>query len=142
LKNILQDAIQNNNIILKKLLLKDQNWWKSIGLQLSAALPVAIAKELFTKDFTEQEIQRMVEFFTDLEKQIGFDKTRAILRESLKNPDYGKQAFEQIFQTTPEEREKLTLQMISDLEKIVSRKDTGTSSEDKIIQPSDTIQTK
>jgi hypothetical protein len=141
LKNILQDAIQNNTVILEKLLLKDQNWWKSIGLQLSAALPVAIAKEIFTKDFTEQEIQRMVEFFTDLEKQIGFDKTRAILRESLKNPNYGKQAFEQIIKSTPEEREKITLQMISDIETIIPRRDTGTSSGNKIIQASDTTKT-
>jgi hypothetical protein len=141
LKNILQDAIQNNKVVLEKLLLKDQNWWKSIGLQISVALPIAIAKELFTKDFTVQEKQRMVEFFTDLEKQIGFDKTRLILKETLENPNYGKQIFERILTSTPKQKAKLTSIMVSDLERIVPRRDTNVFTREKIIQPSDTIQT-
>ena len=140
-KKILQDALKNNKVVLEKLLLKDQNWWKSIGLQISVALPVAIAKELFTKDFTEQEIQRMVEFFTDLEKQIGFDKTRAKLRELSENPNYGKEIFDRILTSTPKQKAKLTSIMVSDLEKIVPRRDTNVFTREKIIQPSDTIQT-
>ena len=83
----------------------------------------------------------MVEFFTDLEKQIGFDKTRAKLRELSENPNYGKEIFDRILTSTPKQKAKLTSIMVSDLEKIVPRRDTNVFTREKIIQPSDTIQT-
>jgi arginyl-tRNA synthetase len=60
---------------LKKILLKDQTWWKDMGIQFPAAVVLVLAKNLFGEDATDSERKRMENYLSEFQEKYGEEKT-------------------------------------------------------------------
>jgi hypothetical protein len=77
ISKLFSQAVSDKKIV-QKLLLKDQTWWKNLGIQGSVVFFIMVAKEVLAREFTELEIERMTKFYLDLKKQLDDDKKRLL----------------------------------------------------------------
>jgi|694.fasta_scaffold14748_2 hypothetical protein len=77
ISKLFSQAVSDKKIV-QKLLLKDQTWWKNLGIQGSVVFFIMVAKEVLAREFTELEIERMAKFYLDLKKQLDDDKKRLL----------------------------------------------------------------
>jgi hypothetical protein len=77
ISKLFSQAVSDKKIV-QKLLLKDQTWWKNLGIQGSVVFFIMVAKEVIAREFTELEIERMAKFYLDLKKQLDDDKKRLL----------------------------------------------------------------
>ena len=56
---------------LKKILFKNQNWWKELGLQFPAAIALVLSKNVFGEDASEVEKQKLEKFLISFLQKHG-----------------------------------------------------------------------
>lgn len=56
---------------LKKILFKNQNWWKELGLQFPAAIALVLSKNVFGEDASEVEKQKLERFLISFLEKHG-----------------------------------------------------------------------
>jgi hypothetical protein len=104
----------NNKQIIQKLLLKDQTWWKNLGIQGGVAFFIMVAKELTTKEFSQEEIERMTKFYLDISKQLKTDEERAKFNQLLvQDKDFAEKAVETSLMPEGEEKDAYIQEMIN-----------------------------
>ena len=104
----------NNKQIIQKLLLKDQTWWKNLGIQGGVAFFIMVAKELTTKEFSQEEIERMTKFYLDISKQLKTDEERIKFNQLLvQDEDFAEKAVLTSLMPDGEEKDKYIQEMIN-----------------------------
>jgi hypothetical protein len=115
IQNLFENASKDKNF-LKKILLKDQTWWKDMGAQGLSAFALVWIKGVFGREATEEEMKRMIDFLTIVPKE----EYEEIVNSTLENDTTAKKVGEMIFD---EKYDEVSSQMIDSITNYVSNKD-------------------
>lgn len=105
----------NDKKIIQKLLLKDQTWWKNLGIQGGVVFFILLAKELFSKEFTDLEIERMTKFYLDLNKQLQDDEKRMLDNKIREDENFTKEIVMGALLPEGREKDKFMEEMVKSL---------------------------
>jgi hypothetical protein len=72
---------------LKKILFKNQNWWKELGLQFPAAIALVLSKNVFGEDVSEVEKQKLERFLISFLEKHGQEYLEKGVEEIIDNEE-------------------------------------------------------
>lgn len=72
---------------LKKILFKNQNWWKELGLQFPAAIALVLSKNVFGEDASEVEKQKLERFLISFLEKHGQEYLEKGVEEIIDNEE-------------------------------------------------------
>lgn len=72
---------------LKKILFKNQNWWKELGLQFPAAIALVLSKNVFGEDASEVEKQKLEKFLISFLQKHGQESLEKGVEEIIDNEE-------------------------------------------------------
>jgi hypothetical protein len=85
-KQVFKDP-ETNKKIFTKLAFKDKTWWKTAGLQLSAAMSLCFMKSVFTTNYSEEQYNKMNNFMKSFFSKVGDEKGQKIIQKTLEIPE-------------------------------------------------------
>lgn len=84
--NLIKSKSTDKNF-LKKILFKDQNWWKELGLQFPAAIALVLSKNVFGEDASEVEKQKLERFLISFLEKHGQEYLEKGVEEIIDNEE-------------------------------------------------------
>jgi len=108
LKSIILEATKDTSY-LKRILFKDRNWWKNLGVQFPAVMAGVFAKKYLGDDFTETELERIKNYLEIYEKKVGETQANQSYEAMIDDEELGREVMEEVVGGNPEKADSLLM---------------------------------